>query len=383
MNEPSPELAETHISALQDALFQSVTLPQGLDGWVDEFHDQCGLAFVVVLVRAAESGAVLAHWCAGLSHEAQRIYLDTFAGQDLFLMRLPTLPPEAFHTAETVITSTQRQHLKHSRFYQEWLKPFKVRQVAAGWRSVDRGLQVQCVIGLRQAWTERKASLLQPLLISLARAVPIYRHLTLQEFSGGIFGNALDALPMAAFLIDETGQLALQNRLASDLLNTESVLHIGKGELAASIQEESRRLASLVHQAIQAGLGELAMAGEVINITRLGKMPLMLYVMPLRAALPKAQRGAALVLAFDPERPSRLSVQLLSQLFDFTPAEARLAIALCQGQVLAELAEQWAVSPNTLKTQLKSVFAKTGVQRQHQLVTLLLSSPARMLGEIS
>ncbi len=369
-------------AALIDALFQSITLPQGMDGWLERLQDHLQLGFAVVLLREPDSGAILSYWSAGLDHIVRRQYQDVFADQDLFLMQLPTLPQGRFHRVADVMTPAQKSHLKQSRFYQEWLKPNRVRGVMAGWRLIERGLQVQCLLSHTNDAFYAEAPLLEPVLTALSHAVPVYRHLTQQAFSSGLFGNALDALPMAAFLVNETGQVALQNRMATHLLAQESVLSVHAGELSAGIQDESRRLGSLLHQAIQSALGEVEMEGEVINVTRVGKMPLMVYVMPMRAALSSVQRGAALVLAFDPDRPVKLSSQLLGQLFDLTPAETRLAIALCQGNLLADLAVSCGVSTNTLKTQLKSLFGKTGVQRQHQLVTLLLSSPARMLGEL-
>jgi DNA-binding CsgD family transcriptional regulator len=56
-----------------------------------------------------------------------------------------------------------------------------------------------------------------------------------------------------------------------------------------------------------------------------------------------------------------------------TRAEARLASMLADGISLEEAAEALLVSIQTVRSQLKSVFAKTGVTRQAELVALLLS----------
>ena len=54
-------------------------------------------------------------------------------------------------------------------------------------------------------------------------------------------------------------------------------------------------------------------------------------------------------------------------------AEARLAVLLCGGRTLSDAAQELAVSQETLKTQLASLFQKTGTNRQAELVRLLLS----------
>ncbi|NJL08424.1 MAG: helix-turn-helix transcriptional regulator, partial [Methylacidiphilales bacterium] len=56
---------------------------------------------------------------------------------------------------------------------------------------------------------------------------------------------------------------------------------------------------------------------------------------------------------------------------DLTPAEARVARALIEGQSVTDFARTVGLSPETTRTQLKSVFAKTGTRRQIELVALL------------
>jgi DNA-binding CsgD family transcriptional regulator len=49
-------------------------------------------------------------------------------------------------------------------------------------------------------------------------------------------------------------------------------------------------------------------------------------------------------------------------------------MVLLEGQSLKEAAERSGVTHNTAKSQLKSVFLKTQVQRQGQLIRLLLNT---------
>lgn len=66
-----------------------------------------------------------------------------------------------------------------------------------------------------------------------------------------------------------------------------------------------------------------------------------------------------------------LRPEVLRALYGLTAAEARLAIAIGRGRELPRLSEDWNVSTETLRTHLKAVFAKTGVNRQVDLVRLL------------
>lgn len=66
----------------------------------------------------------------------------------------------------------------------------------------------------------------------------------------------------------------------------------------------------------------------------------------------------------------------LNGLFDLSPAEARLVQKLAQGKTLDQIAKDLSLSVTTLRTQLRSVFAKTGTTRQNELTRLIGSMSA-------
>ena len=68
---------------------------------------------------------------------------------------------------------------------------------------------------------------------------------------------------------------------------------------------------------------------------------------------------------------SGANAAIIQGLFDFSPAEARVAQAISSGLQIAQIARNHGVSSETVRSQLKSVFAKTGTSRQVELVRLL------------
>lgn len=66
-----------------------------------------------------------------------------------------------------------------------------------------------------------------------------------------------------------------------------------------------------------------------------------------------------------------LRFKLYKQLFKLTKAEAQLAADLSMGKTINQLASQKLLSKHTLRTQLKSVFAKTQTHSQNELIVLL------------
>jgi DNA-binding CsgD family transcriptional regulator len=71
------------------------------------------------------------------------------------------------------------------------------------------------------------------------------------------------------------------------------------------------------------------------------------------------------------------STQIIQGLFDLTPAEARIARGIAAGKTVDDLAKEAHLAVGTVRQQLKSVFGKTGVSRQAELVGILVGSALR------
>lgn len=83
---------------------------------------------------------------------------------------------------------------------------------------------------------------------------------------------------------------------------------------------------------------------------------------------------AFLIFLLDPERPTQTTENGLRELYEFTVTETRLAHLLMAGKTFEECCTQLGVRASTTRMHLGNMFAKTGVRRQGQLVSLLLRS---------
>ena len=87
---------------------------------------------------------------------------------------------------------------------------------------------------------------------------------------------------------------------------------------------------------------------------------------------------SVVVFISDPEQELNTSAEALRKVFDLTPAEARLSLLLADGNSLDQASKQLNISTNTGRAHLRSIFAKTGVTQQTQLVRLILRSVANL-----
>jgi DNA-binding CsgD family transcriptional regulator len=85
----------------------------------------------------------------------------------------------------------------------------------------------------------------------------------------------------------------------------------------------------------------------------------------------RVRDSAAIIFMLDPARPSTLPPVWIMDAYQLTMAEAQVALQASLGRSVSDIAVRLKVSPNTVKTHLRRVFAKTGVRGQAELVGLI------------
>jgi DNA-binding CsgD family transcriptional regulator len=81
--------------------------------------------------------------------------------------------------------------------------------------------------------------------------------------------------------------------------------------------------------------------------------------------------SAAIVFMFDPARPSALPPEWIMDAYQLTMAEAQVALQASLGRSASGIGVRLNISPNTVKTHLRHIFAKTGVHARAELVGLI------------
>ncbi len=99
------------------------------------------------------------------------------------------------------------------------------------------------------------------------------------------------------------------------------------------------------------------------------------HIVPVTGMADDAFAAASCMLVITAvARPEIASATIIQDLFDLTPAEARVAHGIAAGKTVHDLADEAGIACGTVRQQLKSVFSKTGVSRQADLVGMLARS---------
>lgn len=188
--------------------------------------------------------------------------------------------------------------------------------------------------------------------------------------------SLLDSLTLGVILLSRKGHVVTMNPAAKRLLAENGGLLAGRFGLRAEQAEESARLHQLLARATVASTGAGLEPAGLLTISRRNGSPLQLVVSPVRGfEAYQTHPVCAVVFVSDTAPRVRLTHDTLMALFGLTPAECRLAMLLAKGHHPTTIAQMVGVSRNTLKSQLSSIFRKTGTSRQAQLVRLLLQLP--------
>jgi DNA-binding CsgD family transcriptional regulator len=155
---------------------------------------------------------------------------------------------------------------------------------------------------------------------------------------------AIDHLVLGVVFIDHDGRALAMNRSAARTFAHRSI----DGKIAPSLIGEC---------------GRVAFDGLVVLVCPIGVMPLV-------------DGAAAVLFVADPDVRIEAIRERLGELYGLTAAEARVAGELLRGLSVEEIATSLRVSKQTVRTQLRRIFGKTGTGRQGELIRLLLTGPA-------
>jgi DNA-binding CsgD family transcriptional regulator len=210
------------------------------------------------------------------------------------------------------------------------------------------------------------------LLPHLRRSLQLTHHLRGLELDLAHTRASLDALSIGVVVCSAEGKVRIANRIAEEILGRgDGIVLDGADAIAVNDPHQQNGLRRMISSAARRPGIEPNGAGSAIRIARREGSALKLLVAPL----PEAQHaglGGAMILIDDPERNGVPAVEALKALFGLTSAEARLARRLAHGESTApEIAAEFSLSPQTIRTQMKSIHRKMDVSHQAEVSAII------------
>jgi DNA-binding NarL/FixJ family response regulator len=222
---------------------------------------------------------------------------------------------------------------------------------------------------------EESERLLDTLVPHLRRALFLHQQLAGVDAERAALAEVLDRLRTAVVLVDAGGDVRLMNRAAEALIARRDGITVDGRRLRGASSDATAVLSHAVTQAIAVARGGTLAAGaaRVALPKPSGGQALEVAVTSVARTDTAADRGAAAALFItDPDEMPVVPTDWLTKRFHLTPAEARIASALARGEEVADIADRLRVTAGTARWYVKQILAKTGTNRQADLVRLLV-----------
>ena len=304
-------------------------------------------------------------------------YREQFFSLDPFV----NLPLDKVIALEDILPDKE---LVSSNYYLHYLQPIGLFRILGVDTAEPGGMLARLRFSRKRSesrFLSHERQLLAYITPHLRRAIQIYAKLNRMTSERDVYAGAVSQLSVATMILDEQGRLLTTNTVGRALLDQADGLSLRGQHLhidGRDINKELQQALATIIKAQQSGETSLVRALRIPRPAGRSDLGLVIRPVPTSQWSEGQSSPCAAIFISDPDLQESASRQILGELFDLTPAEANLATLLARGLSLAEVSTAQSISQHTARAQLKSIFAKTGVSRQAELVRLVLKSVASL-----
>jgi DNA-binding CsgD family transcriptional regulator len=368
---PGPEA----LSELVGTLYHAAADPALWPRFLQKLGSSTGATSAAVVMHdfAHASCTVSGYW--QLDADLNQLYQEHYHALDIWARRAAAKPNKHVCTSESFCSLKE---LKKTEIYNDFYVRIGIEHGI--FALVKRSNTPLVSLSLyrdksRDEFACADLGILQFLISHLQSTCDLHLHFSeLQSQAAGL-GAALDMLPTGVVLLGPKGEVVLMNRSASAFIAEHDGLRAIREGLRAELLTESFLLEETIRRAASTLSGKGLSAGGTVIVSRRERPPLQVQISPIRNLimnLPK--RIAAVAFITDPMQKVGRAQEVLQTLYGLTRAERRVAMLLLDGQTPKEIAGMVGVTVATVRSQIGSIFGKTGVKRQSDLIRLLLNN---------
>lgn len=365
------EFPDTGETDLIQTLYRSLTSKEG-------FHPFLKQLSSIINARASGLAVIRKHpiriehlWHNGLSNEFIHWYLNNnVIEHDVILNQAIKQAPGEFQTV-----SSLKDEAKTDSIYQRWKQ--QNAMLDAAWLVAHSGdcfavvliLQRTCQQGV---YTDQERAWLNRLAPFIRQAVQLYQQTNQRaELTTSLLG-VINAIPNACFVLNSQANVLFYNTVARSVLRQQNGLLIQDKRLVFKNNHEHQQFLQHTIESIRSSMGQQDFRSSTLFVTRDNLPSVIISITPIEdCSLPN---GGALVTLYDPTIRRLPTAAMIAKYFSLSPAEALLCEDLITGLSLKQIACLRHKSEATLRTYLKTIFAKTNQSRQGQLISTILSA---------
>ncbi len=308
--------------------------------------------------------------------------------EPIWLERLPALAPEVAEILVRVLASGHsidapslasahmtRTEIEATRFHQEWGQPQQIVDYMGLFLMQSPTRLAVLEIGRHERFgvlTSKEATLASLLIPHLRRAIMISSALDTAKIQSARMAETLDTLKLGVVLADQESRILHANQSAENMMRDGGSVRDGGGRLQAKNALASDEIKEAISIAArnESGIGKTGLA---VRLTDENAAPVIAHVLPLARGDVRTRLDPTAVAAvfINPAIDDTNRIGAVASAFALTTAETRVLTRVLSGKNVIEAAQDLGVAASTVRTHLDSIFVKTGVSRQAELMRLV------------
>ena len=367
--------SDQNITRVIDDLYEGALDPSAWSRGIRTLVDMVSGSAGMVSSFDPTTGRVLRSENHGINAAALAEYDRHWSKKDPRIGAAALLP---IGKAMTVCNVMSKRAYLRTEAYNEFLLPNDVPWTLGFWLHKSPDKMVALAIEgthRRGPFDEHDAERVEPILPHLRRVLEIRDRLENASVRCDALAASFNNLTFGVLILDATGRLLEANASASLLLQGSDGIH-RNSEGKISLREPAD---SALREWLCKGTAPAHNRDGLLHVERSRGGPLSILVTRL-PELATSWFGARvprwMLLIFDPNRRRVAAVELIARDLSITTREAQVAALLVEGCDVNSIATRLSISLHTARTHLKSVFAKTGISSQSELVRRVATGPA-------
>ena len=290
------------------------------------------------------------------------------------------------------VTILPAEELKNNSpsYYQFILKPADIGHISAVNLHKDNEIRVGLAVHRSfnaPAYTDKEIRIMRLISPHICRSVLIQRELGNARSEAHSLMSLVSKMPMGMLLVGQDGTVKFCNSVAQHVLGRHKGLSLAEDKLQAHSRESQKQLDSALQDVLDAlhHRSESAAAVRTVSFSHPhASFPLVLFISSVQEpgshfTVPDEERCARVYIS-DPGGQMNISAAQIADVFALTNAEAQVTLCLVNGLKLADIAEHNGTALETVRSQLKSVFYKLGVNTQQDVIRIIIQTMMPLTG---
>ncbi|ACL74110.1 transcriptional regulator, LuxR family [Thioalkalivibrio sulfidiphilus HL-EbGr7] len=368
---------------LLDTLYETVDHPEVWQRFLDELVEASHGRSARLLFLNDRADQVNTSHKVNIDDDAHQAYVGHFVNTCPWRPELVQKRPGRIYSTFLDFSCRQPEFYR-TEFFNDWARGLDIHHGICGTVFQETGLTVQLLVQRTRDqgyFTADETESINRLIPHIQRGLHLSRQLQAMRQEVAAVRDVADRQGLPFLLLGENGEVNFVSEAARHLIEHCDQLRLAENRLHIAGQPADRSLRrrilrQMAHQA------QGSARPSSLRIPRAGMPDLQLILSPLHPDMPALQLvpvpSHMAVFIHDALRAPEMDRELLMEMYGLTAAEARTAALVAQGQDVPEIATHAGTSANTIRTQLKQCFRKTGTRRQSELACVLLTGGARL-----